>query len=91
MLARFFEVGMDDILGIGFRFSLGQPHLPRRPFAEQPVAAGDDAELEFLVASELGFESTLAVVELCHRVPLAFPTRVTGEIGCGAARSNAMP
>src|SRR6478672_6526124 len=72
------EVGADDVLGISFRLRLGQAHAPRCPFAEQAVAAGNHAELHFLVAGEFGFKGALAVVELCH----LFPTKVSrGEIG----------
>ena len=69
MVAGFLEVGADHVLGIGFRLGLGQAHLPRGPFAEQPVAARGDAELHFLVMRELGLEGALAVVELGHAFP----------------------
>ena len=71
MLARFLEVGSNHVLGVGFAFHVGQAHLPRRPFAEQPVAAGDDSELHLLVASELVLERFLAVVEGGHAFPLS--------------------
>ena len=39
MVAGFLEIGADHILGVAFGFRLVEAHLPRRPFAEQPVAA----------------------------------------------------
>ena len=71
MVAGFLEVGTDDVLGIGFALGFAQTHLPRGPFAKQPVAARGDAEQHFLVASIFGFEGAFAVVKLGHGIPLS--------------------
>jgi hypothetical protein len=75
VLARFLEIGTDHVLGIGLGFRFRQPHLPRGPFAEQPVAPGGDPELHFLVVRELGLEGPLAVVKLGHAFPLCICQR----------------
>src|SRR4028118_1420553 len=49
LVPRFLEVGPDDVLGIGFRLDRGQLHQAGSPVAEELVATGDDAELQFLV------------------------------------------
>ena len=75
MVAGFLEIGVHDVLRVGLGLRLRQSHLPRCPFAEQPVAPGDDPEADLFVMRELGFESALAVVKLGHAYPLSSAAR----------------
>src|SRR5919199_550971 len=85
LVAGFLEIGPDHVLGVGVRLGLRQPHQPRRPAAEQPVAPRHDPELHLLVAGIFGFERPLAIVERGHLRSLA---SLWSQIGRGEHRIN---
>src|SRR5688572_23293987 len=70
VITGLFEISADDILGVGGRLLFAQAHQAGGPLPKQPVAAGDDAELHFLVASIFALECPLAVVKGGHRCSL---------------------
>src|SRR3954447_25016861 len=66
VLARLFEVGHHDLLGIGVGFRAGESEFGCRPQAEQPVTPRVRLELEFFVDGKLLLETFLAFVERGH-------------------------
>ena len=62
----FLEIGLHHRLGIGIGFFRRQPHLRRRPFTQQAVAARLDAELHLLIMREHIFKGPFAIVESRH-------------------------
>ncbi len=65
-IARLFQIGQDNRLGIGLRIGARQAHEIRRPEAEKLVPARHDLELGFLIQRVAGFFCALAIVECAH-------------------------
>ena len=65
-VAGFLEIGLDHCLGIGLGLDSRKAHLFSGPLAKQPVAAGVNPELHFLVMSELRFFGAFTIVEVGH-------------------------
>ncbi len=66
-VACFFEVGLDDFLGVGVCRVAVFAHQVRGPKAEQFVAARFSLELHLAVMGKLVFECVFAVVERGHQ------------------------
>jgi hypothetical protein len=88
LVARFLEVGTDDVPGISLGLDRRQMHEVRRPMAKQLVAASHDPETHLLVRGELRLEGALAVVEDGHN---GLPVGHGREIGRSGARRNVGP
>ena len=66
LFARLLEVGLDHLARIGLRRIARDPHLARRPQAEQLVSPRGRPELQLLVMSEFPLEALLAILEARH-------------------------
>ena len=66
LVARLFQIGQDNRLGIGLRIGARQAHEICRPEAEKLVPARHDLELGFLIQRVAGFFCALAIVECAH-------------------------
>jgi hypothetical protein len=58
---------VDNGSGVALRRSAGEPHMTRRPQAEQLVASSPNLEGEFTLSLELSLDRLLAVLEYRHR------------------------